>query len=146
MIDCECVDDYTKDIHEALTRFFGEGNTITINGQCTDSGGGGTKFALAREIKAHDLNSDHYPVKTCILHNISTCLRNTVKNVIGDGGQTFKMNAMQMLHGTCNLQNWQEIDKLRELWKFVANNDLFTLKKTGRACAISVMVSWNLCL
>ena len=39
------------------------------------------------------------------------------------------MNAIKMLHSAFNLQNWQEIDELRELWKFVANNNLLKLKK-----------------
>ena len=56
--------------------------------------------------------AQYYLVTTCALHNLQTCLRNSVVNVLGEGGMKDKgeplMNVMQMLHGAYNLQNWQE--------------------------------------
>ena len=36
----------------------------------------------------------------------------------------FVMNAMQMLHGAFNIQNWQEAEELREIWKYVQDDDV----------------------
>ena len=81
MLDYNCVNENTKDIHtgiqHSLTRFFGDVN-ITLNGQCTDSGGGGTKFDLAREIESMHMNYENYLVVTYTLHNLQTSLRNDV--------------------------------------------------------------------
>ncbi len=57
---------------------------------------------------------------TCTLHNLQTCLRNAVCNVLGDGGKDddgeYKKNVMQMLHGAYNIQNYHEKDELLGLW------------------------------
>ena len=98
-----------------------------LNCQYTDSRGGGTKFALAQEIEAANMNHDNYLVVTCTLHNLQTSLRNAVENVLGEGGvnadSEFKMNVMQMLHGAYNIQNWLEIDELKESWKYFTQSD-----------------------
>ena len=49
---------------------------IVIMGQCTDSGSGGTKFALAQALTEMNMASANYLVCTCSLHNLQTCLRN----------------------------------------------------------------------
>ena len=64
-MDCDCVEEDIKDIYKgikhSLSRFF-DGLNITLKDQCTDSGGGGTKFALAREIASPNMNANNYLV------------------------------------------------------------------------------------
>ena len=54
MLDCDCVDESTSQIsdgiYHSLKRFF-DNKLFLVRGQCTDSGGGGTKLALARELE-----------------------------------------------------------------------------------------------
>jgi len=38
------------------------------------------------------------------------------------------MNAMQMLHSAFNIQNWQELEELREIWKHVQDDDVSNQK------------------
>ena len=67
------------------------------------------------------------------MHNLQTCLRNAVVNVLGEGGMNDKgeplMNVMQMLHGAYNLQNWQEDEELKQLWAYLSEDDVVTFKK-----------------
>ena len=94
---------------------------IKLQGQCTDSGGDGKLHCLARALMQRDLVHPQYII-ICSLHNIQTCLRNAVTHVLGEGGAdddgSFTMNVMQLLHGAYNIQNWQEIDELKDLWKY----------------------------
>ena len=79
-------------------------------GQCTDSGGGGTLFSLARKLRELNLPgmSAEYHVGSCSLHNLQTALRNAIIEVFGEGGQesetgAYKKNAMQLMHGMYNI-------------------------------------------
>ena len=36
-----------------------------------------------------------------------------------DDNGAYMMYAIQMLHGVYNIQNWQETEELKELWKYV---------------------------
>ena len=115
MIDCDCVDEDTQEIVDgikhSLLRFFQDDLTKLI-GQCTDSGGGGTKKALKRALEeANLLSGDGYLLATCCLHNLQTALRVAVENVLGEGGMDstcIKMNLMQMIHGAYDIQNYHE--------------------------------------
>ena len=40
----------------------------------------------------------------------------------------FKMNLMQMLHGRYNIQNWHESEELKEMWKYVTEQESIELK------------------
>ena len=134
LLDVDCTDETTDNIADAIehsiTRFLPERN-MKILGQCTDSGGGGTKYALARALMEKNMASANYLVCTCSLHNLQTCLRNAVTNVLGEGGiddnGNAVMNVMQMLHGKYNIQNWQENKELKELWTYLsdASNEKF---------------------
>ena len=50
-----------------------------------------------------------------------------METVFGVGGTNekgkFVMNAMQMIHGAFNIQNWQESEELRGLWKYVHEDE-----------------------
>ena len=75
---------------------------------------------------------DDYLVGTCTLHNLQTALRNAVTHVLGEGGTNakgeFRLNAIQMIHGAYNIQNYHEVDKLRGLWAYLANTDRLKFK------------------
>ena len=83
LLDVDCTDENTKDTAEAIThalkRVFPQDVPIILMGQCTDSGGGGTLHALARELSALNLcNKTNYFVSSCTLHDLQTGLRNAV--------------------------------------------------------------------
>ena len=121
LLDVDCTDEHTNNIADALThslrRLLPAHPEICVKGQCTDSGGGGTKFALARALEERNIAAQNYLVTTCALHNLQTCLRNAVVNVLGEGETNDKgeplMHIMQMLHGAYKLQNWQEDEELK---------------------------------
>eukprot|EP00957_Ditylum_brightwellii_P076192 5791584-Ditylum_brightwellii.AAC.1 len=128
MLDCDCVDKSTEDIfsglHHSLTRFFDE-TSVQLHGQCTDSSGGGAKFALAAKVKRVLMQGDLYLISTCTLYNVQTALHDAVEHILGEGSQDengdYKMNVMQMLHGAYNLQNWKEFKELTELWIYLSS-------------------------
>lgn len=128
----DCIDEDTSEIMDAvyhsLKQIFPSDLELIIHGQCTDSGGGGTKVALAREVQSRNIVHTHYLISTCSLHNLQTGLRNDMDTVLGvcgtDNKRDFVMNAMQIIHGAVNIQNWQEIEELRGLWKYVQEDEV----------------------
>ena len=70
-----------------LIRVFPDGVEVKLVGQCTESGGGGTKYALQRALLAQNLVAGCYLVSTCSLHNLQTMLRSALTTVMGKGGQ-----------------------------------------------------------
>jgi len=83
-------------------------------------------------MQAKGMTHVHYLVTSCLLHNLQTGLRNGVQYVLGEGGTNdngrYLMNAMQMPHGTYNIQNWQETEELKDLWSFVEEDELVKTK------------------
>ena len=61
LIDCDCTDESTEDVAAALKhsldRVFPDDVVVIVWGQCTDSGGGGTKYALKRALDLKGLTS-----------------------------------------------------------------------------------------
>ena len=100
---------------------------LHFKGQYTDSGGGGVKYALQRELTDKQMVADDYIVGTCTLHNLQTALRNNVTHMLGEGGTNekgeFRMNAMQILHGAYNKHTNHEVEELRGLWAYLAEAD-----------------------
>ena len=129
LIDCNMTDEEEKYVVDAIThsvkRIFLSDIDVVIQGQCTDSGGGSTKYVLKQDFDQHNIVSENYLVSTCSLHNLQTCLRNSVVMVLGEGGKdesgNYSMTVMQMLHGAYNLQNWQEDDELKLLWSYLSD-------------------------
>ena len=152
LLDVNCTDENTNEIADAimhsLKKLFPDRTSVRLYGQCTDSGGGGTKYALSAAMKERNLVGDFYLISTCSLHNLQTCLRNAVMNVLGEGGVDVNgapvMNCMQMLHGAYNLQNWHEVDELSELWKYFAanNDDDDVLTKKFKKLEEPIMTRW----
>ena len=60
---------------------------LTIMGQATDSGGGGTLFSLARMLRNLGMPgmAAAYIVGSCSLHNLQTALHNAIIEVFGEG-------------------------------------------------------------
>ena len=96
--------------------------SFIVMGQCPDSGGG-TLFSLERAFRKLDLPGMHhfYLVGSCSLHNLKTALRNAIQHVFGEGGKDergeHKINAMQLMHGMYNIQNYLTSDVLKTLWQ-----------------------------
>ena len=118
----EVTDDIANAVAHSLKQLFPDNIEIKLRGQCTDSGGGGTLHCLAWALMQRNLVHPQYIIVSRSLHNIQTCLRNAVTHVLGEGrtedDESFTMNVMQLLHGAYNIQNWQEIDELKDLWKY----------------------------
>ena len=52
-------------------------------------------------------------------------------NVLGEGGMEdgeFKMNMMQMLHDAYNIQNWHKNEELKQIWKYITDEESTNLK------------------
>ena len=135
MLDVDCTDESTVEIADAmqhsLARLFGTdiSNIPTrFYRQCTDSGGGGTERKLYLALQQLKITSISYLITSCSLHNLQTGLRNGVQLVLGEGGLDAngkgKLNAMQLLHGVYNIQNWHEHDELKDIY-------LYTRKEEG---------------
>eukprot|EP00957_Ditylum_brightwellii_P175400 13352624-Ditylum_brightwellii.AAC.1 len=79
-----------------------------MNGQGTDSGGGGTELALEDKIKRIDLANDHYLVGVCSLNNVQIFC-NATEFALGREGQnpdgSYKQNVMQM----CNTYTFAHV-------------------------------------
>ena len=92
----EAIDCSLKEIDKYRT----DGKTTRLVGQCTDSGGGGTKEGVAEAISLIDRADDGtYYIATCALHALSKSLQNATEKTFGENGlgeETF----LQLLH-TC---------------------------------------------
>ena len=129
ILDCDASGEDSTEVAKAiissLNRLQEIDSTLSfiVMGQCTDSGGGGTLFALERAFRKLNLPGMHvyYLVGSCSLHNLQTALRNAIQQVFGEGGKDekgeHKMNAMQLMHGMYNIQNYLTSDVLKTLWQ-----------------------------
>ena len=96
----------------------------------------------------------HYLIAICSLYNLQTGLRNAIEAVIGVGGTDNKgeyvKNAMQIIYGAYKIQNWQETEELKELWKYVqeddVNNQKFKKIEVRRTSFVKMVVSWRMCV
>ena len=127
LLDVNCTDENNDDIantiKHSLVQTFGIDNIPTIFGQCTDSGGGGTGKKLYAEIEKLGLTPlTCYLITSYTLHNLKTALRNGLQLVLGEGGLDSELkgkhNAMQLLDGAYNLQNWHEHDELKDIYLY----------------------------
>ena len=136
LLDVDCTDENSKDIaraiYHSLKRIFADNLPVVVFGQCTDSGGGGTGWSLFIELVALNLTSPAYLITSCSLHNLQTALRNGIQLVLGEGGLledgTGKLNAMQLLHGSYNIHNWMEHDKLKDIYLYTQSQEGLDLK------------------
>lgn len=97
------------------------GPDFQFDGQCTDSGGGGTGVSLHQHMDTLHLctNKEVYLVGYCCLHTLQLTLSNAVQATIGVGGLE-KRNAMQAIHAFYDLQNHMEYGVWKDEWKAAA--------------------------
>ena len=74
LLDVCCIDENTDKIANAmahsLKRIFPDNVQVKIYGQCTYSGGGGTKQALAEAMRKLNIDGSFYVITTYSLHNV----------------------------------------------------------------------------
>jgi len=94
--------------------------THLLQGQGTDSGGGGVLEGLAAALQAKPnlcVPPEFYLVAPCCIHALQLQLRNAVIAVFGDGGLD-KINSMQLIHSVYDLQETLDQHEWRHvLWK-----------------------------
>ena len=97
------------------------GPDFRFDGQCTDSGGGGTGVSLHQHMDTLHLctNKEVYLVGYCCLHTLQLTLSNAVEATIGVGGLE-RRNAMQAIHAFYDLQNHMEYGVWKDEWKAAA--------------------------
>jgi len=107
--------DCAKAIQASMNKLKTEDGAAThhLFGQCTDSGGGGVLDSLADEMRALGLLWLHnYLVANCTVHALQLQLQNAVMATFGAGGLD-KVNATQLLHSVCALQESLDLDEWR---------------------------------
>ena len=114
--------DAVEDIDHALTLWDTACETkVFVHNQCTDAGGGGTREALYRKLKACGRINDRqqvYFVATCGLHGISLTLSVPVESYLGAGGIE-SQNMMQLLFCAYNLSQKYKALEWKEKWLLV---------------------------
>ena len=93
-----------------------EDDTHLLDGNTTDSGGGGTLDNLADELLLieHVREEEDYLVAACSLHALQLQLSNAVRETFGEGALD-KINAMQLIHSVYRLQESIDMDEWRHV-------------------------------
>jgi hypothetical protein len=82
-----------------------------LQGQTTDSGGGGVLEDLASSLHLLNVCRPNYLTASCGLHNLQLAVANPIKQTMGEGGLD-KRTALQLLHSVHDLQESLE----KEIW------------------------------
>jgi hypothetical protein len=132
MLDSEDSDGHSNEcadaIRHSLSKFFGDNEKIiaVLNGQATDSGGGGVGKSLYENLEELNLciPSEGYLMSFCTLHCLQLTLANAILTVLGKGGKKnekeYCCTALQMLHGVYNLQKHHESSEWKQIWVWAA--------------------------
>lgn len=114
-------------IEYSLKKLSLNGRRLVLNGQATDSGGGGVLDGLAKELKKLQLCVEEgYLVASCSIHCLQLQLSKPTKELIGEGGPD-KRNAMQLLHCVYDLQKyieWPQVVAMMDLSQEWVDNHL----------------------
>jgi len=91
-------------------------NAHLLSGQNTDNGGGGTIKNLYKHLQPLNIcvPEEDYLIGNCTIHSLQIQLNNAIKNTFGEGGLD-KVNAMQMIHSVCRLQESVDKDEWRHI-------------------------------
>jgi hypothetical protein len=111
-LDIDGTEGLTEDCGEAIAASLKKIGSIRLQGQTTDSGGGGVLDGLHRSLEERQLVHPFYSVASCSLHNLQLSVANPIKATMGEGGLDRK-NIMQLLHSVYDLQESME----REVWR-----------------------------
>jgi hypothetical protein len=76
---------------------------LKLQGQTTDSGGGGVLDGLAKKLDESFVCRPNYLIASCSLHCLQLAFANPVKSTMGDGGLGSK-TVMQLIHSVHDLQ------------------------------------------
>jgi len=87
---------------------------LKIGSHTGDSGGGGNRHPLYREMDGKGMTLIDYLIETCGLHNLQSLIRLPIQKLIGTGGVD-KQNAVQALHSVYDL--FKMFKKVGLLWK-----------------------------
>jgi hypothetical protein len=112
LLDIDGTEGLTDDCGEAIAVSLKKVGSIKLQGQTTDSGGGGVLDGLHRSLEERQLVHPFYLVASCGLHNLQLSVANPIKSTMGEGGLD-KKNLMQLLHSVYDLQ--ESMDK--EVWR-----------------------------
>jgi hypothetical protein len=112
LLDIDASEGTTDDCGDAIAASLKKIGSVQLQGQTTDSGGGGVLDGLHKAIEARQLVRPDYVVASCSLHNLQLSIANPIKQTMGDGGLE-KKNVMQLLHSVHDLQEAMETT----LWK-----------------------------
>ena len=111
-LDMDASEGSTEQCAYAIAASLKKIGSIRLQGQTTDSGGGGVLDGLAHELHMQHVTRPNYLIASCSLHNLQLAVANPIKMIMGDGGLD-KKNVMQLIHSVYDLQ--KSMDK--ELWK-----------------------------
>jgi hypothetical protein len=112
LLDIDASEGLTDDCGDAIAASMKKVGNIMLQGQTTDSGGGGVLDGLHRAIAERQLCRIGYLVASCSLHNLQLSVANPIKQTMGEGGLE-KKNLMQLLHSIYDLQESMD----RDVWK-----------------------------
>jgi hypothetical protein len=112
LLDIDASEGTTEDCGDAIAASLKKVGNIKLQGQSTDSGGGGVLDGLHQALVKRDLCRQGYLVASCSLHNLQLSVANPIKVTMGEGGLE-KKNVMQLLHSVYDLQ--ESVD--RDVWK-----------------------------
>jgi hypothetical protein len=117
-------------LKHSIFSFFGPNDegyvSARLNGQTTDSGGGGTLKSLHQYLEKQNLcvDGDDYLVGPCTLHCLQLILFNAIVTLLGKGGkkneQEYCAPAMQLLHGLYSIQDYHDRTEWINNWAFAA--------------------------
>jgi hypothetical protein len=107
LLDIDASGGQTQECGDAIAASLKKIGSPRLQGQTTDSGGGGVLDGLHKAIEERQLCSPWYLVTSCSLHNLQLAVANPIKEILGEGGLD-KKNVMQMLHSITDLQESME--------------------------------------
>ena len=85
-LDIDASEGSTEQCAVAITVSLKKIGGIKLQGQTTDSGGGGVLDNLACELQRQDVCRPNYLIASCSLHNLQLAVSNPLKLTMGDGG------------------------------------------------------------
>jgi hypothetical protein len=112
LLDIDASEGLTDDCADAIVASLKKIGGIRLQGQTTDSGGGGVLDGLHRALEQRQLCRPGYLVASCSLHNLQLSVANPIKQTMGEGALE-KKNVMQLIHSVYDLQECLD----NEVWK-----------------------------
>ena len=132
-----------QNIDHSLQLYDTPTNRVTLDNQCTNVGGGGTREDLGRRLATTNRvrNTNEYNISTCSLHALNLTLSSATELTMGPGGLK-KRTALQLLHSAYNLSQAYQKGKWEAIWRLIigsactqlASPVLSRWESVGEAC------------